>query len=343
MYNDFKDEFYIWRNAVMKILKFISLFLILTLLCGCNSADNAYIAKVNDEEIKVSEYKYYFEVVKFSIAATAGTSVSDSAFWDSTDINGKSIIEIAKETALDDAVTATIIAQQAKKEGISLSGNDVKLQIENAKKSELATYLKQNGVTDKGLTLALNKAYLRTKLFEKYKNENIISATDEDISNFYNENFATVKHILFITTDPSTGAVIRSEEEALLLANDTLAKINGGENFDELAKTLSEDPGLASSPDGYTITDNGQMVAEFESAAFSLQVGEVSAPVKTAYGYHILKREPLIPFETFKTTGDYASLQSEFSSSKEDELIETWKTSAKIEKNESEYNKISIS
>ena len=327
----------------MKILKFISLFLLLALLCGCNSANNAYIAKVNDEEIKVSEYKYYLEIVKFSIAATAGTSINDSAFWESTDINGKSVIEIAKETALDDAVKATIIAQQAKKEGISISGNNAKTQIENAKKSEIATYLKQNGVSDKGLTLALNKTYLRTKLFEKYKNENIISATDENISNFYNENYLTVKHILFLTKDPSTGVVHRTDDEALILANDTISKINNGENFDELAKTLSEDPGLATNPDGYTITDNGQMVAEFESASFALQVGEISSPVKTSYGYHILKREPLIPFETIKTTSNYASITSEFSSAKEDELVETWKASTKIEKNESEYNKISIS
>ena len=327
----------------MKILRFISLSLILALLCGCNTTDNAYIAKVNDEVIKVSEYKYYLEVVKFSIAATAGTSINDSAFWASTDINGKSVIEIAKETALDDAVKATIIAQQAKKEGISLHGNDVKLQIANAKKSELATYLKQNGVTDKGLTLALNKAYLRTKLFEKYKNENIISVTDENISNFYNDNYITVKHILFLTKDPSTGVVHRTDDEALILANDTISKLKNGENFDELAKTLSEDPGLATSLDGYTITDNGQMVAEFENAAFELQINEISTPVKTAYGYHILKREPLIPLEIFKQTNNVSDIANEILTEAEDELVKEWKSSTKIEKNESEYNKISIS
>ncbi len=327
----------------MKILKFISIYLVLALLCACNPANNSYIAKVNDEQIKVSEYKYYLEVVKYSIVSTAGVSTNDSAFWASTDINGKSIIEIAKETALDDAVKATIISQQAKKEGISLSGKDVKTQIENAKKSQLATYLKQNGVSDDGLTLALEKAYLRTKLLEKYKNENIISTTDENMSTFYNKNYLTVKHILFLTKDPSTGVVRRTEDEALILANDTISRIKTGENFDELAKTLSEDPGLASNPAGYTITDNGQMVSEFESAAFALQIGEISTPVKTSYGYHVLKREPLIPFETFKTTSNFSSFQSEFSSSLEYELVEEWRESAKIEKNENEYNKISIS
>ncbi len=329
-------------NAMKKI-KLISLFLILALLCGCSLINNSYIAKVNDEQIKLAEYKYYLEVVKYSIISTAGVSNTDTAFWSSTDINGKSIIEIAKETALDDAVKATIIAQQAKKEGITLKGNDVKLQIDNAKKSGLAVYLKQRGVTDDGLTLALEKAYLRTKLFEKYKNENIISVTDDSINTFYNENYLTVKHILFLTTDPSTGTVVRTEEEALLLANDTISKIKSGENFDELAKSLSEDPGLATSPDGYTITDNGQMVAEFESAAFALQVGEVSSPVKTSYGYHILKREPLIPFETFKLTNNISIIATEISASAEDELVKEWKASTKIEKNESEYNKISIS
>ena len=173
----------------MKRIKFISILVILALLCSCSLINNSYIAKVNDEQIKLAEYKYYLEIVKFSIIATAGTSADDGAFWSSTDINGKSAIEIAKETALDDAVKATIIAQQAKKEGITLKGSDVNAQIENAKKSELAIYLKQKGVTDEGLTLALEKAYLRAKLFEKYKNENrnglwykiedVIEATEE--------------------------------------------------------------------------------------------------------------------------------------------------------------------
>ncbi|MBR2471537.1 MAG: peptidylprolyl isomerase [Clostridia bacterium] len=327
----------------MKKIKFISILVILSLLCSCSLINNAYIAKVNDEQIKVAEYKYYLEVAKFSIMATAGTSADDSSFWSTTDINGKSAIDIVKETALDDAVKATIIAQQAKKEGITLKGSEVNTQIANAKKSELAVYLKQKGVTEEGLTLAFEKAYLRAKLFEKYKNNNTISVTDESINNFYNDNYLTVKHILFLTTDPSTSTVVRSDEEALLLANDTIAKIKSGENFDELAKTLSEDPGLASSPDGYTITDNGQMVAEFESAAFSLQVNEVSAPVKTSYGYHILKREPLIPFETFRQTNNISDIANAILADAEDKLVEEWKASTKIEKNESEYNKISIS
>ena len=123
----------------------------------------------------------------------------------------------------------------------------------------------------------------------------------------------------------------------MLLANDTIAKINSGENFDDLAKTLSEDPGLATNPKGYTITNNGKMVAEFESAAFSLQIGEVSVPVQTSYGYHVLKREPLLPIEEFRITGNYSSIAAELVAEKENELTEQWRNFAKIEKNENAY------
>ncbi|MCI5971133.1 MAG: peptidylprolyl isomerase, partial [Oscillospiraceae bacterium] len=47
-------------------------------------------------------------------------------------------------------------------------------------------------------------------------------------------------------------------------------------------------PGLSQNPDGYTFT-KGDMVKEFEDAAYNLDVGKVSTPVKSAYGYHIIK------------------------------------------------------
>ncbi len=62
-----------------------------------------------------------------------------------------------------------------------------------------------------------------------------------------------------------------------------------GEDFAEVAKEVSEDPGSAANGGDLGCFGKGQMVPEFEEAAFSLEKGEVSQPVKTDFGYHIIQ------------------------------------------------------
>lgn len=78
--------------------------------------------------------------------------------------------------------------------------------------------------------------------------------------------------------------LVKTEKEA----NDLLAQINGGKDFAELARLHSQCPSGKSGGDlGYFT--KGRMVKEFEDAAFTLGVGQVSKPVKTQFGYHIIK------------------------------------------------------
>jgi peptidyl-prolyl cis-trans isomerase C len=72
-------------------------------------------------------------------------------------------------------------------------------------------------------------------------------------------------------------------------ANDLIKKLDDGEEFDALAKDFSKCP---SGQNGGHLGEfgKGMMVKEFETASFALEVGEVSAPVQTQFGYHIIKR-----------------------------------------------------
>jgi parvulin-like peptidyl-prolyl isomerase len=67
-----------------------------------------------------------------------------------------------------------------------------------------------------------------------------------------------------------------------------LAKAKSGEDFAELAKQHSEDPGSKGKGGLYENVQRGQMVKPFEEAAFSVPVGEISDIIETQYGYHIL-------------------------------------------------------
>ena len=69
-----------------------------------------------------------------------------------------------------------------------------------------------------------------------------------------------------------------------------LEKMKNGEKFGKLAKELSIDSGSAKRDGNLGYFGRGKMVKEFENAAFNLQAGQISEPVKTQYGYHIIKR-----------------------------------------------------
>lgn len=96
-----------------------------------------------------------------------------------------------------------------------------------------------------------------------------------------------VAHILMETNDKKGE---QDDEEALKKANEVYEKAIAGKDFDELAKTYSIDKGTANEGGVLPYFSLGEMVADFEKAAFALNnVGEISKPVKTRYGYHILK------------------------------------------------------
>ena len=80
--------------------------------------------------------------------------------------------------------------------------------------------------------------------------------------------------------------LVPKQSEALTI----LARIKAGEKFGKLAKELSTDSGSAKRDGNLGYFTRGKMVKSFEDTAFQLQVGEISDPVKSEYGYHIIKR-----------------------------------------------------
>lgn len=95
---------------------------------------------------------------------------------------------------------------------------------------------------------------------------------------------ASVRHILISSES-------RKPEEALKLANDLEARLKKGEDFAKLAKEFSEDPGSKENGGLYANADVSQWVPEFKEAALTQPIGQVGPPVKTDYGYHIIKVE----------------------------------------------------
>jgi foldase protein PrsA len=107
------------------------------------------------------------------------------------------------------------------------------------------------------------------------------------------------RHILIRTEaeqGDSTGAEAEKKhaakrDEARKRAESILARIRAGEDFAKLASEFSEDPGSKSKGGDLDYFSRGQMVPEFEAAAFALKPGEVSQLVETQFGFHIIKLE----------------------------------------------------
>jgi foldase protein PrsA len=163
--------------------------------------------------------------------------------------------------------------------------------IENIKgyyKEDFDNSLIINGFKDEATfkqSLLLNEQ--RNAYIAKYIGSTII--TEEELQTAY-DNFSPeieASHILISADGDTEADLVVAKEKARALID----RINAGEDFAELAKEFSADPGSGANGGALGSFGKGRMVAEFEEAAFALKVGEVTqAPIKTQFGYHIIKR-----------------------------------------------------
>jgi len=148
------------------------------------------------------------------------------------------------------------------------------------------------------------------------KRELKINITDADARKFYDDNPARFEqpemvrasHILLTTRDPSTGSDLSEDKKAAKYKEmeGLLKRARAGEDFAKLAKESSEDPGSKDKGGEYKFS-RGQMVPEFEAAAFSLKTNQISDIVTTSFGYHIIKLSEKIPAHKV----DYAKAASD--------------------------------
>jgi peptidyl-prolyl cis-trans isomerase C len=136
------------------------------------------------------------------------------------------------------------------------------------------------------------------------KRELKVNITDADAKKYYDDNPARFEepemvrasHILLTTTDPKTNAELTEDQKAAKRKQmeDLLKRARAGEDFAEMAKKYSEDPGSKDKGGEYTFP-RGQMVPEFDAAAFSLGTNQVSDIITTRFGFHIIKLSEKIP------------------------------------------------
>lgn len=196
---------------------------------------------------------------------------------------------------LNDLIDRQLLLGAATKEEIS--DEDVQAEIKKFKsqfpdEAIFEAQMKQAGMTNEKLQNDVREELkIRRWMESQIKAPEI---TNADAKSFYESNIKefeqpeTVKasHILFMVDADAPADVVKQKEEA---AKKAATRAKNGEDFTTLAKELSEEPGASESGGDLGFFPKDRMVPEFANAAFAQNLNEISEPVKTQFGWHIIK------------------------------------------------------
>ena len=277
---------------IKKAFKFCLLTAIILLLAisnGCGSNDNVNdngsegaavadvpseteIVKIGDEVITEGQLRDYMVIM----AHNAGKKLED--------YEGPELEEF-RETALESLITNTLVRRYMEEDvGIAYMTQEIAMSAE-----QIGAVLR----TDEALLKAVKDNGVSNDMFEKYiafvqysdwfytHTKEGLDLSEEVLTEYYEKN----RDDLLRTYVGVSHIVVATFEEA----EEILRKLENGEDFAELAKEFSLD--TATKDDGGALPHFGrnETLAEFEDAAFSLEIGEISGPIRTMYGYHIMR------------------------------------------------------
>ncbi len=261
-----------------KVISIIAFILILgVFLSGCQKSNDGIVAKVGNINISQEEFDEDYQVYKGLYEKQLGEDVLSQV-----GVDGKTFGETLKENILNKLIMETLISEDSETMGITITDEDLKEYVDEYKISMggedgYLEFLESNNLSE---NFFINS--MRKELLLNSHKENIIAGFNVD-ENEAEEYFQSNKDSLIEVR--ASHILLGSEEDAIMI----LERLDGGEKFDDLAKTESLDSvsGVKGGDLGYF--PRGQMISEFEEIAFSLELGEISEVVKTEVGYHIIQ------------------------------------------------------
>ncbi len=245
----------------------------------------------------------------YSLIQTGVVTDISSFDWNKVDEQmGISYLELSKSMAVETLLPIYAVIAEGEKNGVGFTEEDdkkIKDWIAEQKKNygaEFENVLKSSGYADEDTLYEIQKIQLHMQKIYEDIEKNPSKYITNTIKKNITDDKVTVKHILISFEQEEDGTLSdEAKAKAKKTAEEVLAKVKAGEDFDALVEKYNTDPGATDQ--GYTFAQDGSMVKEFEDASFALEIGGTSELVETSYGYHIIKR-----IERNITADDYISV-----------------------------------
>ncbi len=291
--------------------------------------------------------------LKDPVATVNGDQISkaqlDEAFDKAVQMTGVKASDLTPEQKvegyrqiLDELITEKLVNKAAA--GINVPQAEVDAQIAKIKAQfpsdeDFSRQLAQVGQTPEQLGETIKKMLQQQRWLESQLSGKT-EISDEEAKKFYEENKTefeqpeTVKasHILFRVNKEDSEEVVNQKLKA---AQGAEARAKKGEDFSALAKELSEEPGAKESGGDLGFFPKDRMVPEFAEVAFSEKVGEISNPVRTQFGWHVIKVTEKKPAGTLPYDEVKGQLITYLKAKKQEEaaqqVLKSLRDSAKIE------------
>ncbi|MDF2661190.1 MAG: peptidyl-prolyl cis-trans isomerase, partial [Paenibacillus sp.] len=211
------------------------------------------------------------------VATVNGVEIGKQQLFDELIRNGGAQV-------LNNLINEELVKQEADKAGVQVTDDDLNKELDSFKKSlslssdeEFDMMLMQYGMTKDELKKQMPMQVRLRKLLEPKTD-----VTEEEMKKYYDEN----KEMLATPEQVKASHILVSTKEE---SEAILAQLNTGADFAQLAKEKSIDPGSKDNGGDLSYFAKGKMVKEFEDAAFTLPVGQISNVVQTEHGFHIIK------------------------------------------------------
>lgn len=329
--------------------KILSVLMVIMLGVGMTACGTQKpVAVVNGVEISADDFKKTVATYKESISKMYGDEL-----WNQEVKDGVKYKDEMKKAILQQMIQEQVIYQEAKKKKLEAKTEEVDKQFKQLKESiskdkEYEKFLKDNNIDDEFLKSQLSKDISIQNYKTNFDKNTKIS--EEEMKKYYEENKnnyiddeVKASHILISTLDPKTNKPVSEakKKEAKKKAEEVLEKAKSGEDFAKLAKEYSDDKGSAENGGDLGFFSRGEMVPEFEKAAFSMDKDEISDLVESQFGYHIIKvtdkKYKEYTFDEVKNNIKQNLLYKKYT-----EEVNKLTKEAKIEKNEKEALKINV-